>query len=36
MNDFLFIHWGKCVGYRKFDVTSHDLLIQNQKQEPSA
>ena len=35
MNDFLFMHWGKCVEYRKLDVTSNNLLIQNQKQEPS-
>ena len=27
MNDFLFIHWGKCLGYRKLDVTSHNLLF---------
>ena len=35
MKDFLFIHWGKFVGFRKLDVTSLNLIIQNQNQEPS-
>ena len=26
MNDFLFIHRGKCVRYRKLDVNSHNIL----------